>query len=1189
MDDNGGPTATTLQGGALVHSLNFEFLRPHVELLADLGGFAEKYAHGDPQSAAVKLRSFTEELVEQFYERHKLPRPYDAHLVDLLADHSFTSAAPSVIQNLLHALRKTGNKGAHGDLIATETVLRRLEDALQVARWFFVSVLGQDVALTPQVFREPPPESTKTLFKKKNKQLQQELAKQREIKAQQEAELAKLQAELKSEREKAANAEAAKKEAEKQWAKTDEELAAIREQGEHVAVGVLQLNEEATRRRLIDETLVDVGWDVGANGKNTEEVGQEVVVHGLPKGYATGTNGEGRCDYVLWDDNGKPLAVVEAKRTSKDPEAGRTQAQMYAGALEKEYGQRPVIFYTNGAEIFIEDDAQGYPPRRLFAFYSKGSLQTLHFQRREKLDLAGLAPSPTIAGRMYQVEAVKRVCERFTLKHRRSLIVQATGTGKTRVAISLCDVLSRARWAKRVLFLCDRRELRKQAINAFKEHLPNEPRTIVDRASLGDTKHRVFVGTYPAMMNVFQSFDPGFFDLIVADESHRSIYNKYRDLFLYFDALQVGLTATPVKFVERNTYRLFGCTDQDPTFNYEYSDAVSNDPPYLVPFRVVRVTTRFLREGIKYSQMTPEQRAELEADIDKAEEVEFEKNEIDKQVFNKDTNRVILRNLMDHGLRDASGSRPGKSIIFARNHAHAKLMDQVFQELYPQYGGSFSRVIDNYDPNAEALIDHFKDPANELTIAISVDMLDTGIDIPQVVNLVFAKPVKSYVKFWQMIGRGTRLCPDLFGPGQDKNEFLVFDHWGNFEFFEERYQEKQPSVSRSLLQQVFEARLELVDAAVQVADQATVDRTVGLITQMVRAVSNTGAIAAKERWKQLEKLARPEVVGGWHPGTKDQLRTVAAPLMHLIHQRGEDSAYRFDLTMTRLQTAQVQDSGEREGYKAAVQEQVENLQMNLNPVKAKAETIKLVRSKAFWQQATMPQLEDLRVDLRGIMRHQTYAAATKWSPLVLDVRDSGEIRDHYQTKLEGLQLVEYRKRVKKALLEHFEKNLVLRKIRANIRVSDADVTKLAELVMDVDPRADLSRLFAEEEHEDVKDRLQFVIRGLVGLNAEQVEQAFTDFVHAFSTLTAQQIQFLTLVKQHITDHGMLRIEDLYEAPFTRLHSDGVDGVFTEDEQVDRLLNIIQLFDPANVQSTRAIDWGSIPPDDSSETPQGQTA
>ncbi len=1154
-----------------MQSLNFEFLRPHAALLADYCGFAEKYAFSDPSGAAVKLRGFTEELVERFYQHHRLRRPYNAGLNELLEYGPFVEATPNVVRTHLDALRRTGNRGAHAkgsSPLTHDVILRRLEDALNVGRWFFISVLGGDVKETPQQLREPAPESTKAEQKRKNKKLLEAITQQQALEAARAAELEKLREELNASREAAAQAEQAKAEAERARERTAAELAAIRVAGEAVASGILHLNEEETRRRLIDEALVEVGWDVGPKGKCTEEVGQEVAVHGMPQGYATGKHGEGRCDYVLWDDNGKPLAVIEAKRTSKDAAVGRTQAGLYADVLEKEHGQRPVIFFTNGAELFIEDDAQGYAPRRLFAYYSKASLQSLHFQRREKLDLAQTGASPSIAGRMYQVEAVKRVCERFANKRRRALIVQATGTGKTRVAISLCDVLIRARWAKRILFLCDRRELRKQALNAFKEHLPSEPRTIVESSTVGDTKHRIFVGTYPAMMNIFQSFDPGFFDLIIADESHRSIYNKYRDIFLYFDALEVGLTATPVKFVERNTYQLFECSDQDPTFNYEYSEAVRNDPPYLVPFRVVRVTTRFLREGIKYSQMSEEQRAALEADIDEPEEVEFEKSQVDKQVFNKDTGRIILRNLMDHALRDPSGSRPGKTIVFARSHAHAVVMGQLFTEMYPQYGGSFCRIIDNYDPNAEALIDRFKDGASEPTVAISVDMLDTGIDVPEVVNLVFAKPVKSYVKFWQMIGRGTRLCENLFGPGQHKAEFLIFDHWGNFEFFDEAYEEKQPSVSRSLLQQLFEARIELASAAVKALDQPTLDLAVGHLTQMVAAVRGTGAIAAKERWKELEPLLSPQVVGGWQPTTKEQLFKVAAPLMHLIHQRGEESAYRFDLALTRLQTAQLRAAPEREKHRADVEEQVERLQLNLNPVKAKAEAIQRVRSKAFWGSVTLPQLEELRLDLRGIMRHQDYATAAKPSLLVMDVPDSEEQRERFLPKLEGLRLVEYRKRVKATLLEHFESNLVLRKIRANIRVSDEDVRKLAVLVMDVDPKANLYRLFAQEaegEPERLLNRLQFVLRGLVGLDGVEVERAFESFVHEFPALTAQQIQFLTLIKQHITDHGMLSLDDLYEAPFTQIHAEGVDGIFKDEAQIDRLLSIIASFDPAQVE------------------------
>ena len=385
------------------------------------------------------------------------------------------------------------------------------------------------------------------------------------------------------------------------------------------------------------------------------------------------------------------------------------------------------------------------------------------------------------------------------------MIVQATGTGKTRVAISPCDTLVRAKWAKRILFLCDRKELRKQALNTFKEFLPGEPRTVVNSETHKDRNKRIYLATYPAMMKCMQSFDVGFFDLIIADESHRSIYNRYRDLFYYFDSLQVGLTATPVQFISRNTYKMFGCEDQDPTSYFSFEQAINHKPPYLVPFEVVTHTTGFLRKGIKYSEMSEQQRLELEDQLEDATMVEFEETDVDRQIFNKDTNRAIIRNLMENGIRDASGNRPGKSIVFARSHNHAMLLQEVFDEMYPQYGGRFCQVIDNYDPRAEQLIDDFKGIGSnpDLTIAISVDMLDTGIDIPAVVNLVFAKPVKSYVKFWQMIGRGTRLCENLFGPGKHKQAFRIFDHWNNFEFFDEHYKPVEPSKHKSLLQRVF--------------------------------------------------------------------------------------------------------------------------------------------------------------------------------------------------------------------------------------------------------------------------------------------------------------------------------------------------------------------------------------------------
>jgi type I restriction enzyme, R subunit len=774
-------------GTPIMKSTNFEFLRPMYRELAELGGFAEAYIYTDAGSAVVKLRAFAEIVIDGIYTERRLPRPYNASMLDLLQQSAFRTAVPEVVQNKLHALRLGGNKGAHGKTVFMADVLGLLHEAFDAGQWFFL-VIGKGLRAECPHYQVPPrPVSLEAATEQLRKE-KKEVAERLEA---QEAQMKLLLESLEAERQ---QRETVQKSAEA----TRGELETLKAEGEK-AVQALQFDEETTRRRLIDTQLVAVGWKLGDAGKSTEQVGQEVKITGMQS-----DSGNGIADYVLWGDDGKPLAVIEAKRASKDLEQGRTQAKLYADALEKKHDVRPVIFYTNGHDINVWDDAQKYPPRRVYGFYSKDSLQYLHLQRSTKKALAATAPATDIAGRLYQLEAVKRVTERFSDRHRHVLIVQATGTGKTRVAISLCETLQRAGWVKRILFLCDRKELRKQAYQVFGQFLKDTTCVIVSSKTTDAEwlKGRVFLATYPAMMDRFEQFDPGFFQLVIADESHRSIYNKFRDIFLYFDALQVGLTATPIKLIERNTFKLFGCEDQNPTSNFGFQEAIDSSPPYLVPFEVLTHTTKFRREGIKYTEMDAEQRAQLEEDDNDPASVEFSPNELDRDVFNKDTTRQGWQTLMERGIRVNDGSLLGKTIVFARNHRHALHLAEVFSELYPQYGGSFCRVIDNQEPRAEQLIDDFKEIDKEPVIAISVDMLDTGIDVPEVVNLVFIKPVKSYVKFWQMIGRGTRLCPDLFGPGRPKTHFLIIDHWGNFEFFEEKYVEKDPPPPRSLLQQL---------------------------------------------------------------------------------------------------------------------------------------------------------------------------------------------------------------------------------------------------------------------------------------------------------------------------------------------------------------------------------------------------
>jgi len=880
-------------------SANFEFLRPSWPELAGIAGFAESYARPDPASALVKLRNYGELLVLWIYQKLKLPKPYRADFNELLLNHVFEVATPRVVLAKLHALRKEGNRAAHGEDVDVGTSLWLLKEAFDLGCWLHLTHGGGARADFPAF--QPPPEiegvADPGVLQREKKAVLERLAAQ-------EARMQQLLADLEAAR---AAAQAAEADAAQMRAAQEQALAAGIQ-----AADSLHFSEEATRRRLIDVMLAEARWHVGEDGASTEEVGQEVEVHHQPT-----ESGKGRADYVLYDADGTPLGVIETKKTALNAEDGRTQARCYADGLEQQHGVRPVIFCTNGYDIEMWNDAEDEPPRRLYSFPSRDSLQYRRFQRRERQPRATVAPGPGIIDRIYQYEAVKRVVEKFAQKKRRALVVMATGTGKTRVAVALCDALIRAKWVRRILFLCDRRELRKQANNAFKVYLPGEPRTFITADTARDRGKRIYLATYPAMMKCFQTFDVGFFDLIIADESHRSIYNRYRDLFEYFDALQVGLTATPVQFVSRDTFRIFSCEAGDPTFNYSYEEAINHNPPYLVPFEVETHTTPFLREGIRYSQMTREQQQQLGSDDSEPTLVEYDRGAVDRRVFNKDTNRLILRNLMERGIRDATGSRVGKSILFARDHNHAVLLQKLFDEMYPQYGGSFCRVIDNYDLRAEELIDDFKGLGSnpDLTIAISVDMLDTGIDVPEVVNLVFAKPVYSYVKFWQMIGRGTRLSPDLFGPGKDKTHFLIFDHWGNFEWFGENAPQSEPPAGKSLTQLVFEARLRLAEAALDIQDQAAFQLAVTLLEKDIAALPEK-SIAVREKWKEVKAVGRREVLEQLSPATRAVLAQEIAPLMQWCNIAGHEDAYRLDRLVCQLQAEHLKGSGRFDDLKA---------------------------------------------------------------------------------------------------------------------------------------------------------------------------------------------------------------------------------------------------------------------------------
>ena len=1112
-------------------SVNFDILKDGWPELAALGGFAESYTHADPASALVKLRLFAENLTKDIYRDLRLPKPEQPTFVDLLKNDAFTAITPKVVLDKLHALRMHGNKAAHGEQVRTQHALWLLKEAHDLARWLCIQY-GEAKAGQLSAFVQPS-----VLGQTEEKERRQILEKL----AAQEAQMEALLSELEDARSKASAAE-----------KQAAEIKAIAGSAQAVA-DELNFSEAETRTRLIDSLLASAGWDVGEGLNNTVQVGKEVELDGQPT--ATGT---GYADYVLWDDNGNPLAVVEAKKAAVDAERGRHQAKLYADSLEKKYGHRPVIFYTNGFDIWIWDDAQDFPPRKLFGFYSKDSLQHLaNYQRLHKKPLDAIKINEQIVDRLYQLEAIKRVSERFTQKHRKVLIVQATGTGKTRVAIALTDLLIRAGWVKRVLFLCDRKELRKQAKNAFNDFL-SEPTRIITSRVKSNASERVFLATYPSMQKVFQSFDPGFFDLIIADESHRSVYNVYGDIFHYFDCHQVGLTATPVDFVTRNTFRLFGCEGQLPTANYELEQGVEEG--YLTPFEVFEHTTQFLRQGITLDGLSPEQIKELEEQGEDPAQYDFASEQIDKIIYNKDTNRAILRNLMENGIKDATGQLLGKSIIFARNHQHAMLMRQLFDEMYPQFAGKFCQVIDNYDPRAEQLIDDFKGEGtnDDLMIAISVDMLDTGIDIPEIVNLVFAKPVKSPVKFWQMIGRGTRLCADLFGPGRHKSVFRIFDHWANFARFEMGYRPAEPTQGKPLAQLVFEERLVLAETALNKSEVSVFDLIVDLVAQDINALPEE-SISVREKWKEKRALSRPEVLKAFAPATVARLRQEIAPLMQWRNIRGLGDALALDLLVARMQFAVLRGSGALADLKIELMDRIAALQMHLNPVREKAETIKRVKSDAFWTDVSVADLEYARINLREIMHHRVKGGSQSVPPKVVDItEDAGQVQfARRSATLKSVDMKAYQQVIEAELKKHFETNPVLKKIRSGEPVSDREIDVLVSLILTQNP--DVRRENLEEFFSEMAVPLYLVIRTIIGMDPEAVRDKFASFVQKYPKLSAKQTRFLALLQNHIARYGTIEVERLYDAPFTVIDADGPDGVFENEVDLTDLIRIVRSF------------------------------
>ena len=1055
---------------------------PQFSSFAPVAVSAERILPIDPSACVLNCRRAMEFAVKWMYSVDKaLVMPYQDTLVSLMNTEDFRDIVGADIWRRMDLIRRMGNNAAHtGKKITQEQAALCLEN-LYVFLDFVAYCYGENYTeghFDPALLTEKSEASAAPV---------QEAP---------EVDLAALMAEN---------------------AALKEELTARRaEQQQTYVPKPLDLSEYKTRKLYIDTMLTDAGWTEGKDWLN------EVELPGMPN-----KSEVGYADYVLCGDDGRPLAVVEAKRTCVDVAKGRQQAKLYADLLEKKYHRRPVIFLTNGFETRITDNL--YPERKCAAIYSKRDLEKLFNLQSMRTSLKNIMVDRKIAGRYYQEGAIKAACDAFARNRRKALLVMATGSGKTRTVIALCDVLLQHGWVKNILFLADRNSLVTQAKRSFVNLLPDLSVTNLCEEKDNYTAHCVF-STYQTMYNVIDSvqdeegklFTCGHFDLVICDEAHRSVYNKYRDIFNYFDAPLVGLTATPKDEIDKNTYEIFELENGVPTYGYELAQAVKDG--YLVDFLSVETKLKFMEQGIVYDDLSD---ADKQAYEDTFEDENGElpdsiaSSALNEWIFNEDTIRQVLNTLMTHGLTIDYGSKLGKTIIFAKNHTHAEKILSVFNQEYPHLPG-FAKVIDNYMTYAQSAIDEFSDPKKLPQIAISVDMLDTGIDVPEVLNLVFFKKVMSKAKFWQMIGRGTRLCPGLLD-GKDKDKFYIFDFCGNFEFF--RMNKGRPTANMIALQgAIFHLKAQIAfklqDLAYQTTDLIAFRKA--LVEDMVRKVRelNKDNFAVRQHLKYVERYAEPD---SYNALTYEDTLLMGQELAPLITPEEDDAkALRFDALMYGIELAYL--AGKK--YAKARSDLFKKVSAvasvaNIPEIMAQAELIDKILHTDYVETAGINEFEHIRENLRDLIKYIPVSKAhydTNFDDEILSV-------DWKESELENDDLKNYKAKAEFYVRQHMD-DVVIAKLKSNVPLTAEDVQALEKaLWSEVGTKQDYEAEYGQKP-------LGEFVREIVGLDMNAAKEAFAQYLNDAS-LDSRQIYFVNQIVEYIVHNGMMKdLSVLQEAPFT---------------------------------------------------------
>ncbi len=1123
----------------------FAFLQTEFPEVFALARKAELSATTDARGSCFHARLTLEAAVKWMYDHDRsLRAPYDTSLSARIHEGSFRTLVGPGLVTKARLIKDYGNVAAHETRpIPPSNALNAVRELFHICYWL-VRTYGRGakpsagLAFNQEALPRAVLIETATLAKLQALEKEHKSA----AKALAEAEAARIKSD---EDAKARDAEIARLHA---------EIAAIK-QANAATPDAHDYNEEETRDAFIDLLLREAGWPLD------QPRDREFRVTGMPN-----NTGEGFIDYVRWGDDGTPLAIVEAKRTRRDARAGQQQAKLYADCLEKQFGVRPLIFYTNGYEHWLWEDER-YPPRAVQGFLKKDELERWQQRKNDRRLLSTTSIDADIVERYYQTRAIRRVDEVFEKDHqRKALLVMATGSGKTRTVIALIDQLMRANWCKRVLFLADRVALVRQAHNAFKKHLPSAPSAnLIQAHDPQKNNHhaaRVCLSTYPTMMNLIDAmengqrrFGSGHFDLIVIDEAHRSIYRKYRAIFEYFDSLLVGLTATPRAEIDRDTYSLFELERGVPTDSYDIDQAVADR--FLVPPRALSVPLRFVREGIKYNDLSDDEKEKWDA-LEwegKLPPGDVDAGSINKWLFNTDTVDKVLEHLMTYGLKVANGDRLGKTIIFAKSHDHARFIGERFDANYPHLKGHFARVIDYQTEYAQSLIDDFSVPQRAPHIAISVDMLDTGIDVPEVVNLIFFKIVRSKTKFWQMIGRGTRLSPDLFGPGQHKTEFFIFDFCQNFEFFNENPTVTDGAVGRSLSERLFATRVEIASLLQDLPARERSDRLTTLdaetrarLRDEVAGMSLDNFLVRAKR-RAVEAFQRPEA---WNAFSADDRETLINEIAGLPTALVDDdiAAKQFDMIVLNGQVALLRGEATFARCKEkamAIAAKLETLG-NVPMVAAAMALILDVQTDDFWQDIDAWSLEQMRRRLRDLIKLiEGDARVLVYTDFTDEIGEGAAIP--LPNASIGTDKVRFQMKAQDFLKRHLD-HITLQKLRRNEQLTAQDLSELERILIN-----DVGATDTDLDEARALGGLGLFVRSLVGLERDAAKGTFAGFL-ATRNLNANQIEFVNLIIEHLTERGAMDPRRLYESPFTDFDDQGVSGLFPQAD-VDQIVQLVR--------------------------------